>query len=75
VLYLSQRQRNAVLVGQRVLLYNRAKGKQMNESPNEFFARLIAHNQVVKNIEDEAKHKEAMRKAGIEAIEKARTFA
>ena len=47
----------------------------MNESPNEFFARLIAHNQVVKNIEEEAAHKEAMRKAGVEAIEKARTFA
>ena len=47
----------------------------MNESPNEFFARLIAHNEVLKNIEEEAKHKEAMRKAGVEAIERARTFA
>jgi formiminotetrahydrofolate cyclodeaminase len=47
----------------------------MNESPNEFFARLIAHNQVVKNIEEEAARKEAMRKAGVEAIERARTFA
>jgi len=64
-----------VIVGQKVLLYNRAKGKQMNESPNEFFARLIAHNQVVKNIEEEAARKEAMRKAGVEAIERARTFA
>ena len=75
MLYLSQRQRNAVLVGQRVLLYNRAKGKQMNESPNEFFARLIAHNEVVKNnIEDELR-KERNRQLAIEAIEKARTFA
>jgi len=47
----------------------------MNESPNEFFARLIAHNQVVKNIEEEAERKEAIRKAGVEAIERARTFA
>jgi len=75
VLYLSHRQRTAVIVGQKVLLYNRVKGKQMNESPNEFFARLIAHNQVVKNIEEEAARKEAMRKAGVEAIERARTFA
>lgn len=47
----------------------------MNESPNEFFARLIAHNEIVKNIEEEAAHKKAMRKAGIEAIERARNFA
>ena len=63
------------LVRQSASLYNRVKGKQMNESPNEFFARLIAHNQVVKNIEEEATRKEAMRKAGVEAIEKARTVA
>lgn len=47
----------------------------MNESPNEFFARLIAHNEVVKNnIEDELR-KERNRQLALEAIEKARTFA
>lgn len=57
------------------LLYNRVKGKQMNESPNEFFARLIAHNEVVKNnIEDELR-KERNRQLAVEAIERARTFA
>ena len=75
VLYLSQRQRTTALVGHSASLYNIAKGKQMNEAPNDFFSRLIAHNQVVKNIEEEAARKEAMRKAGVEAIERARTFA
>lgn len=75
MLYLSHRQRTTALVGQRVLLYNRVKGKQMNESPNEFFARLIAHNEVVKNnIEDEMR-KERNRQLALEALEKARTFA
>ena len=75
MLYLSQRQRTTALVGQKVLLYNRVKGKQMNESPNEFFARLIAHNEVVKNnIEDELR-KERNRQLAVEAIERARTFA
>lgn len=47
----------------------------MNEAPNEFFSRLIAHNQVLKNIQEEAERKEAIRKAGVEALERARTFA
>jgi hypothetical protein len=63
------------LVRQSASLYNRVKGKQMNEAPNEFFARLIAHNQVVQNIEEEAARKEAMHRAGVEAIERARNFA
>lgn len=57
------------------LLYNRVKGNEMNESPNEFFARLIAHNEVLKNIEEEATRKEAKRIASIQALENARTFA
>jgi hypothetical protein len=43
----------------------------MNEAPNEFFARLIAHNEVVRNnIEDELR-KERNRQLAREAMERA----
>lgn len=62
------------LVRQSASLYNRVKGKQMNESPNEFFARLIAHNQVVQNIADEKQAKEDSKIKQVKALEYARNF-
>jgi len=50
------------------------KGKQMNESPNEFFARLIAHNQVAQNIADEKQAKEDSKIRQVKALEHARSF-
>jgi hypothetical protein len=46
----------------------------MNESPNDFFIRLIAHNEVQENIRIEAENKEASRIKQVEAIERARNF-
>lgn len=62
------------LVRQSASLYNRVKGKQMNESPNEFFVRLIAHNEVLKNIADEKQAKEDSRIKQVKALEHARSF-
>jgi hypothetical protein len=47
----------------------------MTDTAQNFFVRLAAHNEVEKNIREEAERKEAIRKAGVEAIERARTFA